>query len=434
LDGYSLDAQRHAIAAFCAARGWGEPDWHAEEAVSAWTDDLARRPTFAALLDAAQAGRYDIIIVHKLDRFARSLITTLRELQRLERAGVAFASVSEQMDFSTPIGRVVLTMLAAFAQYYSDNLSSEVRKGLAEKRRQGQFVGRPPYGALRVAGHLTIDPDRADDLRLALELAASLSADRAAAELNARGIRPPRHAAAWGGSSVRVLMSPAGAWLRDQGEPWASLHEAARSRPRKPYARKADTIRMLTGLMRCACGGSVTYHSTLALKAGGERRFARCRDAQGRQGCRRWGRNADEIEAAATAWLFALPDPRALAAVPEDGDRAAALDERRRRVARLYRDGLMTEAEYDRERDALRREAARTPASAMRREEIGRGLMLAREAWPTLPEEARRAFFGGLVETFILEGGAVRPVWRPGLASLWGDEEDGAWARSTSPA
>jgi DNA invertase Pin-like site-specific DNA recombinase len=426
VEGYSLDAQRHAIRLFCAARGWPEPAWHEEPAVSAWTDDLARRPVFAALLDEAERGRYDAIVVHKLDRFARSLIVTLRELQRLERAGVAFASVAEQMDFTTPIGRVVLTMLAAFAQYYSDNLSAEVKKGLAEKRRQGQFVGRPPFGALRVAGVLVVDPDRAEDLRQALELAAALSPMAAAAELNRRGIRPPRHAADWGGSSVQVLCGPAGAWLLGQGEPWRSLYEAARDRPRKPSGGAVTkTARMLTGLMRCACGGAVSYHSVLPLQDGTVRRHARCRDAQGRQGCRRWGRDADQIEAAATAWLFALPDPRAVVEMPESGERTAALDDRRRRVARLYRDGLMGEAEYERERDALRREAARLPASAVRREEVASGLALARAEWATMPETARRAFLAGLVETFVLEGGRVRPVWRPGLAAVFGDDEGG---------
>ena len=104
---------------------------------------------------------------------------------------MAFASVHEQLDFTTPIGRVVLTMLAAFAQYYSDNLSTEVKKGLQEKKRQGQFVGRPGFGARRVNGYLTVDPARADDLRQALELAALYSPDAAAAELDRRGIRPP---------------------------------------------------------------------------------------------------------------------------------------------------------------------------------------------------------------------------------------------------
>lgn len=434
LEGYSLDAQRRAIAQYCAARGWPEPAWHAEEAVSAWTDDLAQRPVFAGLLAAAERGQYDVILVHKLDRFARSIQMTMREFARLERAGVAFVSLSEQMDFSTPIGRVVLAVLAAFGQYYSDNLSAESKKGLAEKRRQGQFVGRPPYGSRRVGGYLGVDPDRADDLRQALELAATLSTARAAEELNARGIRPPRHAPRWGHSSVQVLRGPAGAWLLGQGEPWAGLYRAAAERPAKPSTRRADKLRLLTGLMRCACGGHISYHSEFPLKGGGTRLVIRCRDAQGFQGCRRWGRHGDEIEAAVRAWLLALPDPRATAAPPEDPDRGEALARRRARLAQLYRDEIIGPAEYERERDALRREAGRLPPSASRREAVGRGLALARAAWddPTFVTEARRAFLAGLVEYFVLDNGAVRPAWRPGMAALFGDKE-ASCADSTLP-
>src|SRR6266536_1699430 len=59
-------------------------------------------------------------------------------------------SVSEQIDFSTPIGRVMLTNLAAFAEYYSRNLSTEVKKGLREKAQQGGWIGPIPFGYIIV--------------------------------------------------------------------------------------------------------------------------------------------------------------------------------------------------------------------------------------------------------------------------------------------
>ncbi|HEY8602403.1 MAG TPA: recombinase family protein [Thermomicrobiales bacterium] len=418
-EGYSLAAQEVAIRAYCAQRGWDDLTFHADEGISAFTDRTADRPAFAAMLDAAERGEYQLVIVHKLDRFARSLMVTLRELKRLKEADVAFVSIGEQMDFSTPIGTVILSVLASFAQYYSENLSAESRKGLAEKRRQGKFVGRPPYGAKRIDGYLTIDPDRAEDLRQALELAATLSPVRAAEELNARGIRPSRHAKAWGPSAVHVLRTDAGAWLLGQGEPWATLYTAAASRPAKPIARRDDTIRMLSSLLRCVCGGSLTYHSTAHMRDGTIRRHGRCRDAEGRQGCHRWGRNMNQVEAAVERWLFALPDPRELVALPDDANAAAALDERRRRVARLYRDGIMSEAEYDREKAALQRDLSRIPASTSRREELGVGLVIARAEWPNWGDETRRAFLAGLVDHFIVEDGDVRPVWRPTVAAIW---------------
>jgi hypothetical protein len=103
-------------------------------------------PAFKQLLADAETGRFDIVVAHKLDRFARNILVALETLQRLERLDVGFVSLSEQMDFSAPIGKVVLATLAAFAQYYSDTLAAEVRKGKAERKAQGLPNGLLPFG------------------------------------------------------------------------------------------------------------------------------------------------------------------------------------------------------------------------------------------------------------------------------------------------
>jgi hypothetical protein len=88
-EGYSLDAQVRAVRARCAERGWevaGEP--FVEDARSARYEDLNRRPTFKALLEAADARAFDVVLVHKLDRFARNLRVTLETLERLDHSRV----------------------------------------------------------------------------------------------------------------------------------------------------------------------------------------------------------------------------------------------------------------------------------------------------------------------------------------------------------
>ena len=93
-----------------------------------------------------------MIVVHKLDRFSRNLMVTLETLHRLEGAGVGFVSISESMDFTNPIGQVVLATLAAFAEYYSANLSAETKKGKAERKKQGLYNGHLPFGTTKGAG------------------------------------------------------------------------------------------------------------------------------------------------------------------------------------------------------------------------------------------------------------------------------------------
>lgn len=143
VDGYSLSAQEKAIYDFASLRGWQVVHIYREEGKSAKSD---LRPQFQAMIKDAKSGHFDVIAVHKLDRFSRSLIDVMTYLNELNEHGVSFVSVTEDFDFSTPIGKVILAMLAAFAQWYLDNLSSEVSKGKKERARKGGWNGTLSYG------------------------------------------------------------------------------------------------------------------------------------------------------------------------------------------------------------------------------------------------------------------------------------------------
>ncbi len=197
VEGYSLDAQDRVGRHYVAAHGWAVAEVYRDEGKSARTDDLAKRPAFQQMLADAEAGRFDVVVVHKLDRFARNLLVALETLQRLERRDVGFVSISEQMDFTTPIGKVILATLAAFAQYYSDNLSAETKKGKAERKAQGLFNGLLPFGVVKGPdGVPVLDREAragvvpAEGLVLMFELAAAGKTDREVArELTQAGYR-----------------------------------------------------------------------------------------------------------------------------------------------------------------------------------------------------------------------------------------------------
>jgi len=112
-------------------------------------------------------------------------------LHRLRAAGCGFISISEAMDFTTAIGQVILATLAAFAEYYSANLSNETRKGKTERKRQGLYNGVLPFGATkRPDGVPTPHSEAHGGLVLAFELAAAGKTDREIAQgLNAAGYR-----------------------------------------------------------------------------------------------------------------------------------------------------------------------------------------------------------------------------------------------------
>ena len=174
VEGYSLDAQKRAVRAYVESQGWDIYQEYVDEGVSAHTDDVAKRPLFRQMIEDALAHRWDVLVVHKLDRFARNARITIEYWERLKKAGVGFVSITEQMDFSTPIGKVILASLAAFSQYYSDNLSAEVKKGLKERALQGLWNGHAPFGYTKGDdGLLVVVQEEAAVLNRAFEMYAT---------------------------------------------------------------------------------------------------------------------------------------------------------------------------------------------------------------------------------------------------------------------
>ena len=96
-------------------------------------------------MEDAEAGLLDVVVVHKLDRFARNIRVTFEYLELLARHNVKFVAVAQDVDYTEPEGRMFMGMLATLAQYYSDNLAQETRKGKAERKTRGLYNGCIPF-------------------------------------------------------------------------------------------------------------------------------------------------------------------------------------------------------------------------------------------------------------------------------------------------
>ncbi len=92
VDGYSLDAQLRSCRAFLAAHGWTLVREFVEEGRSARTDDITKRPQFKLMMEEAQHRSFDVLVVHKLDRFARNRRIAFECFDRLTKWGVGFVS------------------------------------------------------------------------------------------------------------------------------------------------------------------------------------------------------------------------------------------------------------------------------------------------------------------------------------------------------
>jgi DNA invertase Pin-like site-specific DNA recombinase len=425
IEGYSLETQERAIRRLCAARGWPEPAIYAEPGASAWAEELAARPALTRLLDDVAGGVVDVVLVHQLDRWARNVLVCLSALRDLERAGAEFVSVSENLDFTTPFGRAMLGVLAIFAQLYSDQLSQRVTRALEIKRARGLHVGGIPFGAARVDGALLVDPDRAPALARFLALAATESDMTVAERLNAEGV-PTQRGFRWAPGAVfhaRVR----GAWLLDQPDPWPGLWLAVRDRPRHPPVTKSGTIRLLTGLMRCPCGGTVSYTSagpTASRPTNSPGLWTLCSNSRARDrstGCPYHRTRATVYEARVRAWLRDLPDLRMVATVETDTtDRRALLLERRRLLGVRLSDLTIGEADYRRQLAALDAELAALPLSGGRLRELLTWLWDFQRRFDELPVEGRNAGLRVLLARVVVCGDTATPVPAPALAALLG--------------
>ena len=146
VEGFSLDAQRRAFHDFCGQKGWQVVGSYNEEGRSAWLESSARRPVFRRLLVDAQSDKFDVVVTHTLDRFSRNLRVMLDAFHVFSQHNVTYVSITQDIDYSTPEGKLFMTMLGAFAQYFSDALSGHTRKGMRERAMQGLFNGEPPFG------------------------------------------------------------------------------------------------------------------------------------------------------------------------------------------------------------------------------------------------------------------------------------------------
>lgn len=133
------DNQLVELRRYAAARGWDVVE-HVDHGVSGSKE---RRPALDALVADAKRRRFDAVVVWRLDRLGRSikhLITLIDELQAL---GIAFVSLGEGLDTTTPAGRLQFHVLAAIAEFERARIQERVQAGLARAKAQGKRLGRP---------------------------------------------------------------------------------------------------------------------------------------------------------------------------------------------------------------------------------------------------------------------------------------------------
>src|SRR5882762_7376018 len=138
--GQDVSMQTRELRQFAEARGWQVVGEYVDVGISGTKE---KRPELDRLMADAHRRKFDAVAVWRFDRFARSVSHLLRALETFNALGVGFVSLSEQVDTSTPMGRMVFTILGSVAELERSLIVERVKAGLRNAKVKGKKLGRP---------------------------------------------------------------------------------------------------------------------------------------------------------------------------------------------------------------------------------------------------------------------------------------------------
>lgn len=183
----SIDAQVRAMTKYCEQNNYQIVEKYIDEAKSGTSSD--KRPQFLQMISDSSKHIFDIVLVHKLDRFSRNRYDSAVYKNELKKNGVSVYSVLENLD-SSPESVILEALLEGMSEYYSKNLAREVMKGMKETAIQCKHTGgTPPLGYdVGADGHLVINEYEAEAVRLIFDMYSNgFSYDNIISELNRKG-------------------------------------------------------------------------------------------------------------------------------------------------------------------------------------------------------------------------------------------------------
>lgn len=140
LNGQSPEMQLAELREYASRRGW---EVFAEYVDSGVSGARESRPELNRLMADAHRRHFDIVLCWKVDRFGRSLKHLVNALADLDSYGVAFVSVRDNLDLSTPSGRLMFQIIGAMSEFERSLIQERVRAGLRNAKIKGKTLGRP---------------------------------------------------------------------------------------------------------------------------------------------------------------------------------------------------------------------------------------------------------------------------------------------------
>jgi DNA invertase Pin-like site-specific DNA recombinase len=324
----TLHAQREAAEAYIQSQrqaGWVAVPEHYDD--GGFSGASLERPAMQRLLAAIDAGSIDCLIVYKVDRLSRSLLDFARLMERFDRQGVSFVSVTQEFNTTTSLGRLTLNILLSFAQFEREIISERTRDKLSAARRKGKWIGGWPvlgYDVDLKGGRLVVNAKEATQVGEMYRIAAQAETLEAGLRaIQSRGFQTkswtsrggrPHVARPFSRMTLRLLLSnvlytgavnhkgtiyPGEHERMVEQELWEQVNEklllrSVHQRGREHRRQEAP----LSGFLYCAACGSAMSPS-YTTKQGRRYRYYGCQAARGKEGnaCSQGSIAAADLEA-----------------------------------------------------------------------------------------------------------------------------------------
>jgi len=144
-EGYSLEVQREYLESFATREGYEIFKIYCDDGISAYS---TRRPALQELLQDAKTKKFDLVLVHKIDRFSRNLKDLLNLVDELSSYSVGFKSATEPFDTTTSAGKLMFQQLGSFAEFERNRIAERVFPGMVKGVQKGNWQGArfAPFG------------------------------------------------------------------------------------------------------------------------------------------------------------------------------------------------------------------------------------------------------------------------------------------------
>jgi site-specific DNA recombinase len=187
-EGYSITAQLQTLRQYAHLYGWQIAEEYVDEGISG--KDIKGRPAMQSMILDVEKAKFQAVLVWKISRLSRNMLDTLVLLDKFDEYDVKFISYSENFDTSSPIGKLVVQLMASIAEMERNTLSENVKLGMTQRAKEGSWNGGLIFGYDSIEKELVVNPKEAEILQLIFTLYADGNGLKAIVnQLNKAGYR-----------------------------------------------------------------------------------------------------------------------------------------------------------------------------------------------------------------------------------------------------